>query len=169
MVLEIINSCLSSSLHHNPNLVYTLLYQKEMFAMFRTHPTFQDVIVNIDTVLAYFSGRLEQMGGNLSPSEVLDVIKQGSLQFRRDKLKVCWFMLFNSLPHSSDFQQPQERSLLKTSWEKEKMLVTSIFSFFYNVFYPIKDRNYHLSYIYFVVCKCFQFSYIQNCGGLVKS
>ena len=44
------NSCLASALHHNPNLVYTLLYQKDMFTMFRTHPTFQDIIVNIDTV-----------------------------------------------------------------------------------------------------------------------
>ena len=45
----------------------------------------------------------------------------------------------------------------KTLWEKEKMLVTSIFSFSHNVFYSIKDRNYHLCYISFVVCKCFQF------------
>ena len=37
------------------------------------------------------------------------------------------------------------------------MLVTSIFSFSHNVFYPIKDRNYHSCYIYSVVCKCFQF------------
>lgn len=87
MVLEIINSCLSANLHHNPNLVYTLLYQRESFNMFRSHPTFQDIISNIDTVLAYFSGKLEQMGGNPSPSEVLSVIRQGSLQFRRDRLK----------------------------------------------------------------------------------
>ncbi|WAR30031.1 DYM-like protein [Mya arenaria] len=71
MVLEIINSCLTSGLHHNPHLVYTLLYQKDAFGLFRSHPTFQDVIVNIDTVLAYFSTKLEQMGGNSSPSEVL--------------------------------------------------------------------------------------------------
>lgn len=88
MVLEIINSCLSTNIHHNPNLVYTLLYQKESFAMFRTHPTFQDIIVNIDTVMAYFSAKLDQKGGNPSPSEVLEVIQQGSLQFRRDRLKV---------------------------------------------------------------------------------
>ena len=52
-----------------------------------------------------------------------------------------------------------ERNLFKTLWEKEKMLVTSIFSFSHNVFYIIKDRNYHrhLCYIYFVVCKCFEF------------
>ena len=54
----------------------------------------------------------------------------------------------NSLPHN-DF--------LKTLWEKEKMLVTSIFSFSHNDFNPVKDKKYHLSYFYFVVCKCFQF------------
>ena len=70
--------------------------------------------------------------------------------------------LFNSLPHNLDFQQSQDRSLLKTLWEKEKMLVTSIFSFSHNVFYPIKDRNHHLSYIYFIVCKCFEFDDVHN-------
>ena len=50
MVLEIINSSLSHSLQHNPNLIYTLLYQKELFTYFRTHPTFQDIIQNVDTV-----------------------------------------------------------------------------------------------------------------------
>ena len=37
------------------------------------------------------------------------------------------------------------------------MLVNSIFSFSHNVFYSIKDRNYHSCYIYFGICKCFQF------------
>ena len=36
------------------------------------------------------------------------------------------------------------------------MLVTSIFSFSHNVFYSIKDRNYHFYY------KCFQFGLVQN-------
>ena len=49
------------------------------------------------------------------------------------------------------------RSLLKTLWEKEKMLVTSIFSFSHNVFYPSLNKFQFFSYIYFVVCKCFQF------------
>ena len=53
---------------------------------------------------------------------------------------------------------------LKTLWEKEKMLVTSIFSFFHNVFYSIKDRNHYHSNITlnFVVCKCFQFGKCPN-------
>lgn len=87
MVLEIINSCLCSNILHNPNLVYSLLYQKDLFTMFRTHPTFQDIIQNIDTVLSYFSTRLEVNGQNLSPSEVLTTIKEGAVQFRKDRLK----------------------------------------------------------------------------------
>ena len=60
--------------------------------------------------------------------------------------------------------RPRERILLKTLWEKEKMLVTSNYSFSYNVFLPIKDKNDHLSFIYSVVCKCFQFGQVQNFG-----
>ena len=37
------------------------------------------------------------------------------------------------------------------------MLITSIFSFSHNVFNPIKDRYHHLTYSYFVICKCFQY------------
>ncbi|CAH1789250.1 unnamed protein product [Owenia fusiformis] len=87
MVLEIINSCLCNSLHHNPNLIYTLMYQKDLFIPFRTHPTFQDIIQNIDTVLAYFSNKIEQHDKNLSVPEVQDIIQQGAQQFRKDRLK----------------------------------------------------------------------------------
>ena len=60
------------------------------------------------------------------------------------------------------FNDPQERGLLKTLLKKEKMLITSIFSFSHNVFYPIKDRNLHFSYNYFVICKCVQLDLVQN-------
>ena len=49
-------------------------------------------------------------------------------------------------------------------WEKKKMLVTSILFFSHNVSYAIKGRNHHLTYIYFVVCKCFQPGHVQNLG-----
>ncbi|XP_065746207.1 dymeclin isoform X2 [Phocoena phocoena] len=48
MMLEIINSCLTNSLHHNPNLVYALLYKRDLFEQFQTHPSFQDIMQNID-------------------------------------------------------------------------------------------------------------------------
>lgn len=52
MVLEILNSCLSNQLIYCPNLVYTLLYKRHVFEVFRSHHAFQDIIQNIDMVSA---------------------------------------------------------------------------------------------------------------------
>ncbi|KAM8961465.1 dymeclin isoform 2-T2 [Pelodytes ibericus] len=87
MMLEIINSCLANSLHHNPNLVYALLYKRELFEQFRSHPCFQDIMQNIDTVIGFFSSRLEQAGADLSVERVLEVIKQGAVALPIDRLK----------------------------------------------------------------------------------
>ena len=45
------------------------------------------------------------------------------------------FTCINSFPHNDTFWRQWETSLLKTLWEKEKLLVTSNFSFSHNVFY----------------------------------
>uniref|UniRef100_A0A667Z219 Dymeclin n=1 Tax=Myripristis murdjan TaxID=586833 RepID=A0A667Z219_9TELE len=88
MMLEIINSCLCNSLHHNPNLVYALLYKRELFEQFRTHPSFQDIMQNLDTVIGFFSQRLEQAGSDLSVERVQEVIMKGAQALPKDRLKV---------------------------------------------------------------------------------
>ncbi|XP_050842667.1 dymeclin isoform X4 [Serinus canaria] len=88
MMLEIINSCLTNSLHHNPNLVYALLYKRDLFEQFRTHPSFQDIMQNIDLVISFFSSRLEQAGAELSVERVLEIIKQGAVALPKDRLRV---------------------------------------------------------------------------------
>ena len=60
-----------------------------------------------------------------------------------------------SFPHNDTFWRIWEKSFLKKLWENEKLLV-------HNVFYSIKDKNYHFSYIQFVVCKCFHFGMVKN-------
>lgn len=50
ILLEVINSCLSHQLLHNTNLVYTLLYKREVFEPFQNDPAFQDVIQNLNMV-----------------------------------------------------------------------------------------------------------------------
>nr|XP_034956524.1 dymeclin isoform X4 [Zootoca vivipara] len=87
MMLEIINSCLTNSLHHNPNLVYALLYKRDLFEQFRTHPSFQDVMQNIDLVISFFSSRIEQAGAELSVERVLEIIKQGAVALPKDRLR----------------------------------------------------------------------------------
>ncbi|XP_075344981.1 dymeclin isoform X1 [Mycteria americana] len=87
MMLEIINSCLTNSLHHNPNLVYALLYKRDLFEQFQTHPSFQDIMQNIDLVISFFSSRLEQAGAELSVERVLEIIKQGAVALPKDRLR----------------------------------------------------------------------------------
>ncbi|XP_015231821.1 PREDICTED: dymeclin [Cyprinodon variegatus] len=87
MMLEIINSCLCNSLHHNPNLVYALLYKRELFEQFRSHPSFQDIMQNLDTVIGFFSQRLEQAGSDLSVERVQEVIMKGAQALPTDRLK----------------------------------------------------------------------------------
>ncbi|XP_061656436.1 dymeclin isoform X1 [Syngnathoides biaculeatus] len=87
MMLEIINSCLCNSLHHNPNLVYALLYKRELFEQFRMHPSFQDIMQNLDTVITFFSQRLEQAGSDLSVERVQEVIMKGAQALPTDRLK----------------------------------------------------------------------------------
>ena len=50
MILEIINSCLVAQIKNNPNLIYTLLYKKDLFQPFMTSPAFQDLSQNLQTV-----------------------------------------------------------------------------------------------------------------------
>ena len=90
MVLEIINSCLASQLTHNPNLVYTLLYNRTVFEPYHDHPSFQDVVMNIETVLTYFSNRIATESGEntLSVSEVYQIIENSSKKWPSEKLKV---------------------------------------------------------------------------------
>ena len=76
------------------------------------------------------------------------------------RFKICCQIKGLTHSHKNTFWRPRETSLLKTLWEKKKLLVTSNFSFFHNVFYSIKGRNYHFCCIQFVVCKCFQFGLV---------
>ena len=62
----------------------------------------------------------------------------------------------NPWPYHPKYWQPWRLCLLKTLWEKEKMMVAIIFSFSHNVFCLAGDKNPHLSYFCFFVCKCLQ-------------
>ena len=56
------------------------------------------------------------------------------------------------------FDAPEKQlSLLKTMWEKEKLLVTSNFSFTHSIFFQFRELS--AIYIKFkiVVCRLFQF------------
>lgn len=87
-ILEIMNACLTKNLSDNPNLIYTLLYNRKVFDPFLTNSSFQDIIFNIETGLNYFSTQIENTEGNRSVEEVFEIIKHASLKWSNDKLKV---------------------------------------------------------------------------------
>ncbi|CAG9761840.1 unnamed protein product [Ceutorhynchus assimilis] len=86
MVLEILNSCLATQLTYNPNLIYTLLYNRHIFEMFKDKVVFQDIIHNIDIVIRHFSELLSTKTQEVDAHEVLQVIQQGGKYWPKDKL-----------------------------------------------------------------------------------
>lgn len=87
-ILEIINASLTKNLISNPNLIYTLLYNRKVFEPFLGNQMFQDIIANIDILLTYFSNRIDSQEGTLSVDEVFEIIKQASLNWPKEKMKV---------------------------------------------------------------------------------
>ncbi|XP_003740892.1 dymeclin [Galendromus occidentalis] len=89
LMLEIINSCLSHQLKHNPNLVYCLLYKSEVFSHIGMQDAFIDVIKNIDTVIQFFTTKLDQatQGHQRSEAQVTQLIQEASMLWSSDRLR----------------------------------------------------------------------------------
>ena len=64
---------------------------------------------------------------------------------------------FNPFSNKPRFLRVCNTSLLKTLWEKEKLLVTSNFSFSHSVFFPFRELSAISIKFDIVVCKLFQF------------
>ena len=63
----------------------------------------------------------------------------------------------NPFPNKPWFLRVCNTSVLKTQWEKEKLLVTSNFSFSHGVFYPFGELSAIFIKYEIVICKLFQF------------
>ena len=73
-------------------------------------------------------------------------------------LKFCHLVIWvNSFPNNSWFLRVCSTSLLKTLWEKEKLFITSKFSFSHSVFYPFGEPFAIFIKVEIVVCNFFQF------------
>uniref|UniRef100_A0A023F1F0 Dymeclin n=1 Tax=Triatoma infestans TaxID=30076 RepID=A0A023F1F0_TRIIF len=74
IILEVLNSCLSNQLVHNTNLIYTLLYKKDIFETFRNNPAFQDIIHNLDQVMQYFTSKLDMEGESCNDVDTVSAV-----------------------------------------------------------------------------------------------
>ena len=74
---------------------------------------------------------------------------------------ITWMMatlpVFNPFPNKPWFLRVYGKHLLKTLWEKEKLLVTSNFSFFHSVFYSFGKLFAIFIKLKIVICKPFEF------------
>ena len=68
----------------------------------------------------------------------------------------------NPFPNKPWFLRVCNPSVLKTLWEKEKLLVTSNFSFSHSVFYPFGELSAIFIKFEIVVCKHFEFGRVLN-------
>ena len=60
---------------------------------------------------------------------------------------------FNPFPNKPWFLRVCSTSLLKTLWEKEKLLIASNFSFSHSVFYPFRELSAIFAKLEIVLCK----------------
>ena len=82
-----------------------------------------------------------------------------------------WEWNINPFPNKPWFLRVCNTRLLKTPREKEKLLVTSNFSFSLSVFYPFEELSANFIKFDIVVCKFFQFGRVWNLSfgkGLIK-
>ncbi|CAF2004200.1 unnamed protein product [Rotaria magnacalcarata] len=128
MVLEIINSCLTHTLQHNINLIYTLLYNRDIFDNYRTHPNFEDILQNIDIVIVYFADKVDKLEQR-STEYVKEALEMGAKQFPLDRLKKFPELKFKYVEEEQpeDFFVPYVWTLVYKScnlyWSSESILI----------------------------------------------
>ncbi|KAL3678033.1 hypothetical protein R1sor_020989 [Riccia sorocarpa] len=108
IVLEVINSILTYALPRNPEVVYALLHRQELFQPYREHPSFQELVANIDTVIEFFSAPLKSIDGHCSVEKILEVIVSHMKLWRGDALHAFPQLRFTyeEEVHSEDFFTP---------------------------------------------------------------
>ena len=79
--------------------------------------------------------------------------------FSNNVFNSLYFGLYkiNPFPKKPWFLRVCSTSLLKTQWEKEKLLVMSNFCFSHSVFYPFGELSAIFNNFKIVVCKAFEF------------
>ena len=101
-----------------------------------------------------------------SPLIILGVYKAGLINIRLHMLcslvlsilaAVALYVIKDALRLNPFPNNPCSTGLVKTKWEKEKLLVTSNFSFSHSVFYPFGEPSAIFIKFEIVVCRLFSF------------
>ncbi|XP_063674980.1 dymeclin-like isoform X1 [Bolinopsis microptera] len=118
MFLEIFNSSICYSGKNNPVLLYELLHKRDIFIPFQTHPTFSELIINIESILGYLTTKLEEkteeQGVSVSVNCVMEVIEEVVRQWPADRLQKTALLKFEYVEETrpEDFFLPYIWTLL---------------------------------------------------------
>ena len=82
---------------------------------------------------------------------------QGQIFVGWEWVKFVKWQMINPFPNKPWFLSVCRTRLLKTLWEKEKLLVTSNFSFSNSIFHPFGEYSAIFIKLEIVVCKVFEF------------
>ena len=120
-------------------VVSIVLRQSISLAILRSQVRFPEAGVNFGIFIGPHIRR--KHWGSFQEAESREISRSCKNLF----LNRCKINTFNPLLHRDSFRRIKTRQLLKTLWQKEKLLVTSNFSFSHNVFYSIRYLYLHLS------------------------
>ncbi|CAB0015445.1 unnamed protein product [Nesidiocoris tenuis] len=88
IILEVFNSCLANQMVHNVDLVYNLLYERQIFVPLRNNPAFEDIVKNLEEVLDYFNSKIDGENGPCDDvNDVLAIICNASARWPSHKLQ----------------------------------------------------------------------------------
>ncbi|XP_019432528.1 PREDICTED: dymeclin-like isoform X1 [Lupinus angustifolius] len=114
LVLEIINAILTYALPRNPEVVYSIMQKQEVFQPFKNHPSFNELLENIYTVLDYFESRMDaqKMDGNWSVNELLQVVIVNCRSWRVEGMK-----MFTQLHFTYEQESHPEEFFIPYVWQ----------------------------------------------------
>ena len=127
--------------------IYQLSYVNKILALSKLK-VFADDNFNVIQMVRFFFGRVENILG-----------KGENAGYQHFSL---FLQCFNPFPNKPWFLRVCSTSFSKTLWEKEKLLITSNFSFSHSVFYPYKELSVLSIQSEIFVCKLLQFGRLQN-------
>lgn len=106
MLLEVINNSLATQMRENPDLIYTLLYNRRVFSsLLSSHQSFYTMVINIERILTYFYNKIEAFERSLCVEEIKDLIQRESQEWNYDENRDPNTRL---LFHYVEDEQPEE-------------------------------------------------------------
>ncbi|PRP74386.1 hypothetical protein PROFUN_10284 [Planoprotostelium fungivorum] len=130
-MLQILNNIITHNLTRNPNMMYAILYQKELFCSSPLEPRYKEYLDNIQTAIRHFEKSLtsQQEDLELSSEDILVIIKRQSLSWTGQGLtpQAQSQYRYEDESNSEEFFTPYIWSLVVSQvnliWDRSRMML----------------------------------------------